>query len=70
MERLKLMNKDRPPFYYTIQNDINKLTSEIVRLSRLPYSSKQNMARIRSVDNQIMYLEEVLAAFERDSKKL
>lgn len=52
-----------------IEDGIRKLSAELVRLARLPYSSWKNQDRIRSLDNQIQYLEKVLAAFERDKKK-
>lgn len=59
---------DRQPKYFTLQNDINKLSAEILRLAKLPYRSKMAMEKIRKVDDQIKYLEELLAAFERDQK--
>lgn len=51
------------------EDGIRQLSAEIYRLIKLPYSSWKNQDKIRSLDKQIEYLEEVLAAFERDRKK-
>lgn len=51
------------------EDAIRQLSSEILRLIRLPYRSWKNQEAIRSLDNQIEYLESVLAAFENDKKK-
>lgn len=52
-----------------IQNSINLLSSEILRLIRLPYRDWKNQDKIRNLDRQIEYLEELMAAYERDLKK-
>lgn len=52
-----------------IENSIRTLSAEIVRLIKLPYNSWKNQDKIRSLDKQIEYLEELLAAFERDLKR-
>jgi hypothetical protein len=63
-----ILKEDHPTM--VIDRDITMLTNEIIRISRLPYSSWKNQDRIRSLDKQIEYLESVLAAYERDRKKL
>lgn len=60
---------DRQPRWHTIQRDINMLTSEIMRLTRMPYSSWENKAKMISLDKQIIYLEELLSHYEHDQKK-
>lgn len=64
-----MFKQDIHPRAQTIQNDINIISSEILRLIRLPYSSWRNKEKIRTLDKQIEYLEELLAAYERDQKK-
>ena len=54
--------KDRTPFYHVIQNNVRILSAEIYRLSKIPYYTKVNADRI-------LYLEEVLSAYERDLNK-
>lgn len=55
-------------FHRVIQDSISLLTSEIVRLSKIPYRSQANINKIRTVDQQIEYLERLLAAYERDHR--
>lgn len=55
--------------HHAIENDIRLLSSEILRLSKLPYRSWGNLDKIRRLDDQIQYLEHMLAAYERDLKK-
>lgn len=62
--------KDAQPRWHTLQNDINILSSEIVRLCRLPYRSKTNMSKICTLEKHIQYLEELLEAYKRDQKNL
>lgn len=61
--------KDAPRIASAAQNSINLLSSEILRLIKLPYSSWKNQDKIRSLDKQIEYLEHMLAAYEKDLKK-
>lgn len=63
------LDRDAPWIAGAAKQDITRLSAEILRLSRLPYRSWRNLDHIRSLDKQIQYLEEVLAAFERDYKK-
>jgi len=65
----KIPDRDRPWIANAAQQDIEKLKNEIMRLIRMPYSSQSNIMKIRGIDKQIEYLEEVMAAFERDEKK-
>ncbi len=53
-----------------VDDAIRKLSAELVRLIRLPYSSWKNQDKIRALDKQIEYLESLLSAYERDKKKL
>ncbi len=46
----------------SIENCIRLLSAEIYRMSKLPYASKENR-------DKILYLDELLAAYERDAKK-
>jgi len=62
-------DRDRPWIAQAATQDIEKLKNEIMRLIKMPYSSASNILKIRGIDKQIEYLEEVLAAFERDEKK-
>lgn len=66
---MKYVILDRQPRYHTLQQDINKLSAEILRISSLPYSSRQSIEKLTSIDNQIRYLEELLAAYEKNQKK-
>lgn len=59
---------DRPQLYYLCAIDIEKLKNEIMRLIRLPYRHQKNINKIRTIDQQIEYLEKVMASFERDQK--
>jgi len=61
--------KDRNRFYHVLECDIRLLSSEILRLSKMPYSSWRNKEKIISLDKQIQYMEELLAAYERDQKR-
>lgn len=54
---------------HSAQEAIKLLSSEILRLIKLPYKSWGNLEKVRSLDKQIEYLEEVLAAFEKDNKR-
>ena len=65
----KLREEDRPWIAKAALTDIEKLKNELMRLIRMPYRSADNVLKIRGIDKQIEYLEEVLAAFERDEKK-
>lgn len=68
---LFLMNfSDKTYQQSAIEQSIALLTSEIVRLTRLPYRSWRNLEKIRNLDDQILYLEETLSAYERDLKKV
>lgn len=60
--------KDRQPRYQTLEQDIRLIMAEIVRLSRLPYSSKKNMTKITNLDQHVQYLESLLASYEKDQK--
>lgn len=51
-----------------VRNCITLLTAEILRISKQSYFSWKNKEHIRNLDDQIRYLEEVLAAYERDAK--
>lgn len=62
--------KDRQPRWFTLEQDIRVLSAEIVRLSKLPYSSWANINKIRSLDQQIQYLEELISVYQRDQKNL
>ena len=62
--------KDRQPRYQTLEQDIRLLSSELYRLIKLPYSSKANFSKIRSLEDQIMYLEQVIAATQAAQKEL
>jgi hypothetical protein len=62
-------SKDRAPRYSASEHAIRVLSAELVRLTRLPYSSWKNLDRIRSLDKQIEYLEHMLAGYEQDQKK-
>lgn len=62
--------KDREQGWHVLENDIRMLSAEIVRLCSLKYTSNQNFSKIRSLESQIQYLEEMLAAYERDQKKM
>lgn len=64
-----LVVKDRCGRFHTVQSDIDKLKDELLRVSRLTNVEKKEMDRVRQVDQQLQYLEELLAAFERDQKK-
>lgn len=64
-----IIDRDAPYIASAAQNAINLLGSEILRLIKMPYKSWENNAKIKSLDDQIMYLEEILAAYERDRKK-
>lgn len=73
MEQAQLNNyiikpKDREQRYHTLQSDINLIMCEIVRLSRLPYSSWGNKSKIQSLDKQVEYMESILASYEKDQK--
>lgn len=59
---------DRTDRCHAIRHSISLLMTEILRVSKLPYSSWRDKERIKSLDQQIQYLEEVLAAYERDMK--
>lgn len=66
------MNKSEIRLRYeanATEHAIRLLSSEILRLIKLPYSSWKNQDRIRSLDKQIEYLESLLAAYEKDRKK-
>lgn len=68
----KNMNQSeyRELYYRSATTDaIRQLSAELVRLTRLPYRSWKNFEKIRNLDSQIQYLEEVLAAFEKDKKR-
>lgn len=65
----KIPDKDRPWIANAASQDIEKLKTELMRLIKLPYRSADAVLKIRGIDKQIEYLEEVLAAFERDEKK-
>lgn len=52
------------------EHAIKLLSSEIMRLIKLPYTSWRNQEAIRSLDQQIEYLESLIAAYEKDRKKL
>lgn len=54
--------KDVAPTAAMIQDCIRQVSAEIYRIIKLPYMSAQNRA-------QIMYLEELLAAYEKDYEK-
>ncbi len=60
--------RDAPRIASAAENAVRLLSSEILRLIRLPYSSWENNAKIRSLDAQIEYLESMLAGYERDLK--
>lgn len=66
---MKYVLLDRTPRWQVLQNDINKLSAEILRISRLPYSSKRAREKIVNLDTQIQYLESLLAAYEKDQKE-
>ena len=65
----KILDRDRPWIANAASQDIEKLKNELMRLIHMPYRSADNILKIRGIDKQIEYLEEVLAAFERDEKK-
>lgn len=67
-DRKNITKKDISAIASVIENDIRLISAEILRLSRLPYASWGNMERIRSLDEQIRYLEEVLANYEKALK--
>lgn len=54
--------KDIAPTAAMIEECIRQVSSEIYRIIKLPYVNEQTKAQIR-------YLEELLAAYERDYKK-
>lgn len=54
--------KDRCRTYQTIEQDIRVLSAEILRLIKLPYMTEMKR-------NQIIYLDQLLAAYEQDQKK-
>ena len=54
--------KDRCQTYQTLEQDIRCLSAEILRIIRLPYMSDEKR-------QQIIYLDSLLAAYERDQKK-
>lgn len=60
--------RDAPRIASAAEHAIKILSSEILRLVRLPYRSWENQAKIRSLDKQIEYLEHMLAGYERDLK--
>ena len=62
-------DRDRPWIANAAQQSIEALKNELMRLIKLPYRDWNNQQKIQSLDKQIEYLEEVLAAFERDFKK-
>ena len=62
--------KDCQARYYVVQQDIRMLSAEIYRLSKLPYADWNNINKMKTIDQQIQYLEELLAAYERDLKGL
>lgn len=64
----RILDRDRPWIANAATQDIEKLKNELIRLMKLPYASAPNVLKIRGIDKQIEYLEEVLAAFERDEK--
>lgn len=57
-----LHGKDVAPTAAMIQDCIRQVSAEIYRIIKLPYTTPQTKA-------QIMYLEELLAAYERDYQK-
>ncbi len=61
--------KDRAHFYYLLEQDIRCIMAEIVRLSKIPYSSAKNMNQIRTLDQQVQYLEELLAGYQAEQKR-
>ena len=61
--------RDVSPFTDMVERQINMLCAEIVRISSMGYASWGNKDRIRSLDKQIEYLEEMLAGYEADKKK-
>lgn len=60
---------DRSQIFSAVDNSIRIIQAEIVRVSSLSYKSWKNLDKIRSLDKQVEYLEEVLAAYEKDLKK-
>jgi hypothetical protein len=62
MTRLIYQQQKETQRGYAVENSIRLLSAEIYRLIRMPYANAKNKA-------QILYLEELLAAYERDLKK-
>lgn len=62
-------SKDRKAIHFMLEQDIRCIMAEIVRLSTMPYSCAKNLGKIRTLDQQVEYLEQVLAAYEADQKK-
>ncbi len=62
-------SRDVSNYTLMIENQIKMLTAEIVRLSSMSYASWGNKAAIRSLDDQIVYLEGFMAEYEKDQKK-
>lgn len=61
--------RDVQPRYYTLEQDIKLLSAELYRLIKLPYTSRCNIEKIGSIESQIMNLEEIISAYQRDQKK-
>lgn len=61
--------EDAPQIAYAAKDAVSQLMAEILRLTKLPYRSWKNEDRIRSLDKQIEYLEQMMAQYESDVKK-
>lgn len=55
--------KDRQARYHTLEQDIRCLSAELLRVIKLPFMSEAKR-------QHILYLDSLIAAYERDQKKL
>lgn len=64
-----LVIKDRNGGFHTVQSDIEKLKTEILRISKCSLAERREREKIIGLSQQLDYLEELLSAFEKDQKE-